>query len=572
MKNIFITEEQASYIQSRLEAERDKVNTSPTDAQAKAGNYAMGHITIHGLEISIENPKGSYRRGKDKDGKAWETYMNNDYGYFSRTVGKDGDAIDVFIGPNLDSKKVFPIDQYVDGEFDETKVMLGFDSKEEAKAAYLSNYEKDWKGFKYITEVDLEKFKKWLYDGYRQRKPFAKYTRLNESYQPMDSNPLNKTFISFGTNELDKSKFLPISTIMRNNKPEGGIWAAELHDEGGSDWKSFVDCEMPTKHWIESLKKHIVFKLKPSAKIFIIDGRNSLYERGITKSFFGWMLDYEKLQKDGFDGVFLSEKGNLELHNDFTLNFNSWDIASICVFNPDVIEVIPENVLDFDKNMGDNGSPYEEEEWWYGDSEWEPDKRETIKNRQMDRMWRQHGNLNVEPDMSKYFNGKELGIMAQQHGNSKDAKIARNFKGTVKEGKLETKYLNSIINKIYTISNREFGNVVSDTAWEHVREFFARIATIPEIGGMDNIEVYAGVYHKYDDVLPYRTYDFQITTQYGVIDGQLTCHAAGSMDDKFKRYDMSVSAWKHKEEMMEGKSIFITEKQMKFLQEKLQNK
>ena len=52
---------------------------------------------------------------------------------------------------------------------------------ESAKAAYLSNYDKDWKGFKYITEVSIDVFKKWLYDGYRQRKPFAKYSRLTES-------------------------------------------------------------------------------------------------------------------------------------------------------------------------------------------------------------------------------------------------------------------------------------------------------------------------------------------------------------------------------------------------------
>lgn len=173
-------------LEERLSDERSKVNTDPTEGQKKAGNYQMGHLTIHGLKISIENPKGSYRKGKDKDGKEWKTLMHNDYGYFNRTLGKDGDAVDVFIGPNLDSDKVYPIDQFIDGKFDETKVMLGFDSKEEAKQAYLSNYDKNWKGFKYITEVDFNKFKNWLYDGHRQRIPFAKYSWLNEAkkYNP----------------------------------------------------------------------------------------------------------------------------------------------------------------------------------------------------------------------------------------------------------------------------------------------------------------------------------------------------------------------------------------------------
>ena len=166
---------------SKLINARSDVDRNPTEKQKEAGNYKKGHVNIHGFNITIENPKGSYRKGKDKDGKEWKTLMHNDYGYFTRTLGKDGDAIDVFIGPNLNSTKIYPVDQYVDGEFDETKIMLGFDSKEQAKSAYLSNYEKDWKGFKYISEIGIDEFKKWLYDGMRQKKAFALYKSLNES-------------------------------------------------------------------------------------------------------------------------------------------------------------------------------------------------------------------------------------------------------------------------------------------------------------------------------------------------------------------------------------------------------
>lgn len=165
---------------TELQKARQETDTNPTDGQKKAGNYKHGFVRINGFDIKIENPKGTYRSGKDKNGKEWKTLMHNDYGYFTKTLGKDGDAIDVFIGPNLDSDKIFPIDQYNGREFDETKVMLGFNSAEQAKTAYLSNYEKNWKGFKYISEVSVEDFKKWLYDGMRQRKPFAQYKSLNE--------------------------------------------------------------------------------------------------------------------------------------------------------------------------------------------------------------------------------------------------------------------------------------------------------------------------------------------------------------------------------------------------------
>ena len=66
------------------------------------------------------------------------------------------------------------------GEFDETKVMLGFNSKEEAKGAYLSNYDENWKGFMAITSVPLKTFKKWLYRGRKQRQPFKDYVEIKK--------------------------------------------------------------------------------------------------------------------------------------------------------------------------------------------------------------------------------------------------------------------------------------------------------------------------------------------------------------------------------------------------------
>ena len=111
-------------LEAELARARKETDDNPTDAQKEAGNYKKGHVNILGFNISIENPKGTYRSGKDRSGKEWRTLMHNDYGYFTRTLGKDGDAVDVFIGPNLNSSKIYPIDQYVDGKFDETKVMV----------------------------------------------------------------------------------------------------------------------------------------------------------------------------------------------------------------------------------------------------------------------------------------------------------------------------------------------------------------------------------------------------------------------------------------------------------------
>lgn len=160
-----------------------ETNTEPTDKQKEAGNYKMGHISIKGMPISIENPKGSIRRGSDKNGTTWEREMKNHYGYFTNTTGngKDGDAVDVFIGPHPeDFDRVYVVDQRVDGQFDESKVLIGFYSKQEAKEAYMSNYSPDWKGFWKITGVSLKIFKRWLYREHKQRKPFFTYVSIKK--------------------------------------------------------------------------------------------------------------------------------------------------------------------------------------------------------------------------------------------------------------------------------------------------------------------------------------------------------------------------------------------------------
>jgi hypothetical protein len=115
-----------------------RVNTNPTEAQKEAGNYKKGHTTFHGLDITIENPKGSSRNGVDGGGKRWSVTMPAHYGYIKRTEGADGDHVDVYLGPSSKSNKVFVVDQqdHRTKAFDEHKVMLGYDREQDALAAY----------------------------------------------------------------------------------------------------------------------------------------------------------------------------------------------------------------------------------------------------------------------------------------------------------------------------------------------------------------------------------------------------------------------------------------------------
>ena len=163
---------------AKAEAE---VDVNPTDKQKEAGNYKKGHVQVGVFDITIEQPKGSVRSGVDANGNKWETTMQNTYGYIRGTEGVDGDHIDVFLSDDIDGwngRRVFVVDQYnEDGSFDEHKVMLGFNSQEDAEAAYFANYDKDWakKHKTVVTPVNLEDFEKWVDSSHRKTKAFAEY-------------------------------------------------------------------------------------------------------------------------------------------------------------------------------------------------------------------------------------------------------------------------------------------------------------------------------------------------------------------------------------------------------------
>ncbi|TQV82870.1 LPD38 domain-containing protein [Aliikangiella coralliicola] len=152
-------------LNKKIEEKVADVELNPSEAQKEAGNYKKAHVNIQGLNISIENPKGSERSGIDPNGKQWKSKINHHYGYIKRTQGADGDHVDVFVGDKPESENVFVIDQVdANGKFDEHKVMLGFENKQEAVNGYLSNYEKGWKVGP-VTELTSFEFKSWLKEG-----------------------------------------------------------------------------------------------------------------------------------------------------------------------------------------------------------------------------------------------------------------------------------------------------------------------------------------------------------------------------------------------------------------------
>lgn len=130
--------------QAALRVARRRGWSEPTPAQAAAGNYAKPRVRWQGLEVAIENPAGSVRRGKKPDGAEWQTQMKHDYGYVCRSEGTDGDEVDIFLGPDLDAPTVYVVHQRKVGDwekYDEDKCMVGFPSEAAARDAFLANYD-----------------------------------------------------------------------------------------------------------------------------------------------------------------------------------------------------------------------------------------------------------------------------------------------------------------------------------------------------------------------------------------------------------------------------------------------
>lgn len=146
-------------------------------AQLEAGNYKKQHRVISGIRISIENPLGSSRSGVSRSGVEWKTLMYSHYGYIKGTVGKDKDHLDCFIRKGVvdgdDIPHVWIVNQ-IDpstGKLDEHKVMIGWDTAEQASAAYLKNYDKGWKGLGSVAFMRMADFKVWMVDRAKTKKP-----------------------------------------------------------------------------------------------------------------------------------------------------------------------------------------------------------------------------------------------------------------------------------------------------------------------------------------------------------------------------------------------------------------
>jgi phage-related protein (TIGR01555 family) len=145
-------------------AEKKEKTSDNLDARRKfiaamAGRFGNGksrdafqNREFGGVPITVERSKGQRRVLKNDSGNVvYDRTLLHDYGFIRGTIGRDGDEVDVIIGPDESAANVFVADMIdlgpdVDKRSDEDKVLLGFRSEAEARAAFLSMYPPEFLG------------------------------------------------------------------------------------------------------------------------------------------------------------------------------------------------------------------------------------------------------------------------------------------------------------------------------------------------------------------------------------------------------------------------------------------
>jgi predicted RNA methylase len=115
-------------------------------ADLRDGNIDEAVSNLHAAAVKASRKQGQAGMAAAIEKileRGWHVKMPVHYGYIKGTEGADGDHVDVFIGPHPEIERAYIINQrHVDGvKTDEHKVMLGFDSAEQAKAAYLGSFQ-----------------------------------------------------------------------------------------------------------------------------------------------------------------------------------------------------------------------------------------------------------------------------------------------------------------------------------------------------------------------------------------------------------------------------------------------
>lgn len=116
------------------------------------------------------------------------------------------------------------------------------------------------------------------------------------------------------------------------------------------------------------------------------------------------------------------------------------------------------------------------------------------------------------------------------------------LKKVVKEVTTKIVTKKRLINTIYKVTHKITGQLYTDDYWQGVKNVEEAIASL----GITNYNIYPenGGYRKSQDGLSHWK-EYKVEIEYGgvTVNGTLNCHVAGTVEDPFSRYDMSLVLW-----------------------------
>jgi DNA-directed RNA polymerase beta subunit len=116
-----------------------EIDFTKVAGKVKRQKTVMSPPDSHRIVVKIEWDVGDKRTGVNKKtGETWEKEMFAAYGFIPKTLGDDGETVDVYLKEQGFFAQVFVIHQLkFDGTPDEDKCMIGFSNADEAKKMYL---------------------------------------------------------------------------------------------------------------------------------------------------------------------------------------------------------------------------------------------------------------------------------------------------------------------------------------------------------------------------------------------------------------------------------------------------
>lgn len=150
----------------------------------------------------------------------------------------------------------------------------------------------------------------------------------------------------YGHSKFDKNKFIKISNQYYSNKPRGGLWSSPTKDYD-VNWYEWCKAE---EFCTYSLRKHFDFTLKDDARILVIKDIKDLdklprYNTEHKHEAFITDIDFKKLAED-YDAlmVYIYRSSDLtdeeKLCDGIYYKLYGWDVDTLLVLNPEVVEVI----------------------------------------------------------------------------------------------------------------------------------------------------------------------------------------------------------------------------------------